>query len=111
MERVLTNPSRNANHQSGIELLEAAATACPHGLMIEERGTVKYANAAYARLAGYTAPETIIGVRIASLKIATESLKTSGSASRTYESLRFDFPHGKRAVRLHVVRDVTERHA
>jgi two-component system, cell cycle sensor histidine kinase and response regulator CckA len=112
MQHNRSNPSRTANHQSGVELLDAAALACPHGLMIEERGTVKYANAAYARLAGYSSPEHVIGVRVPTLKMPTEPLpKINGAVARTYDNLRFEFPHGSRTVRLHVVRDVTERRA
>ena len=111
MQHVRSNPSRNAIHQGGVELLEAAALACPHGLMIEERGIVKYANAAYARLAGYSSPEKIIGVRLASLRVPSSTPKTTGAVARIYDNLRFDCSHGTRKVRLHVVRDVTDRRA
>src|SRR5690349_12396966 len=109
MPRVVPSPSRNANHESGIDLLHAAAAACPHGLMIEDGGHVQFANAAYARLAGFKSTTAVIGREVERLTVPAASFqKKNGGAARVHDTLRFEFPHGRRTIGLHVVRDVTE---
>jgi len=110
MPRIRSNSSRNAAHESGLDLLHAAAIAFPHGLMIEERGTVKYANPAYARLAGHESVEEVVERPVASLGLSgPPSPKKNGHAARVYDTMRFEFRHGRHKVALHVVRDVTDR--
>lgn len=110
MPRARSNPSQNATHESGLELLHAAAIASPHGLMIEECGTVKYANPAYARLAGYKSVEEVVGRPAAGLAVPSPpSPKKTVHAAREYDTVRFEFQHGRHKVALHLVRDVTDR--
>lgn len=108
MAHTRTIPDRNGNHQSGSGYLFAAGLACPHGLMIEERGRVVYANPAYARLCGYEDAKDVLGVTARGLSIRPAP---NGTSERKYDSLHFDFRDEGRRLRLHVVRDVTERHA
>src|SRR5574340_1361294 len=53
--------------ESGVNLLVAAAAACPHGLMLEEAGRVVYANPAYARLVGARTPAQVLGKPVSQL--------------------------------------------
>ncbi len=80
--------------------------------MIEERGVVQYANPAYARLAGFQSSEEVVGKEVARLTVPAPSLpKKTGDGGRVYETLRFDFSHGRSSIGLNVVRDVSERRA
>jgi signal transduction histidine kinase/ActR/RegA family two-component response regulator len=80
--------------------------------MIAERGAVRYANPAYARLAGYRRPADVVGCSVAKQSVPVPALQEqNGRATRTYDTLRFEFHHGRRTIELHVVRDVTDRRA
>src|ERR1041384_4474964 len=109
MPRARLIPSRKANHKSGIESLQAAALACPHGLMIEKRGFVEYANPAYARLAGFQSADEILGRPVSSLTIPQTIARSGGHADQEFETLRFEFAHENAKLGLYVVRDVTDR--
>ncbi len=112
MQHARSKPSRNANHKSGVDLLHAAAVACPHGLMIEQRGVVQYANPAYARLAGFHYPDEVVGHSVAGLTVPIRGAgKRNVQSAAIYDTLRLEFRSGRRRVGLHVVRDVTERRA
>lgn len=76
--------------------------------MIEERGRIVYSNPAYARLCGYEDPQDVLGLRARNTDVKPAH---DGSSPREYDSLQFDFRDGGRRMRLHVVRDITERHA
>ena len=110
MQRARSKPFRNANHKSGLDLLHAAAVACPHGMMIDDRGVVQYANPAFARLAGFRTADEIVGRSVAALSIpAQRQLRNNGQSAPIYDTLRFEFRDGRRTFGLHVVRDVSER--
>ncbi len=77
--------------------------------MVEESGRVMYANDSYARLAGFSAPRDIVDRAVAGLTVPKEAGRRNDRSSRLFDTLRFDFHHDTRALRLHVVRDVTDR--
>jgi signal transduction histidine kinase/ActR/RegA family two-component response regulator len=93
--------------------LEAAANACPHGLMVEQTGRVVYANPAYARLTGFAAAANVIGKRVAELSInpppAKKKSKKLNGGPATLDTVRFQFRRGRKPLALHVVLDVSER--
>ena len=109
MPRARLIPSRNANHKSGMESLQAAALACPHGLMIEKRGIVEYANPAYAKLVGFQSAEEVMGRPVSGLTVPKTVAKGDGHGGQEFETLRFEFAHEDARLGLHVVRDVTDR--
>ncbi len=112
MPSARSKSSRNANHKSGVDLLHSAAVACPHGLMIEERGVVQYANPAYARLAGFRVAAEVVGRSVKQLSVPIQTApKKNGRAVPIYDALRFEFRDRGRTFGLHVVRDVTDRRA
>src|SRR5690349_5002181 len=108
MARPTAIPDRNERHDGGLGFLFAAALACPHGLMIEQRGRVVYANPAYAQLYGFAVGERILGTPVRELRLRPPH---GNSEEREYDQLNFDFRDGGRRLRLHVARDVTERRA
>ena len=81
--------------------------------MIEQAGRVVYANPAYARLAGFSTPASVIGKSVEALAIPAKSARKSradGNAGPPeFESIRLEFRRGPQPMALHVVRDVTER--
>ena len=100
---------QNATRERGLELLHAAATACPHGIMVEDAGRVAYANDAYARLAGFPSPERLSGALLTTLVVPSDAAKRAGRQARLFDTLRFEFRHDGRPFHLHVVRDITDR--
>ncbi len=98
--------------QTGSQFLEAAANACPHGLMVEQAGRVVYANPAYARLTGFSGPRSVMGSRVAELSVRPPkpaTAKDGNGGPSEFENVRMEFRHGRRPMALHVVLDVTER--
>lgn len=76
--------------------------------MIEEHGRIVFANPAYARLVDHGSPEEVIGIRVSGL---TFHPPARDGSKRDYDFLHFDFRDGRRKLRLHVARDVTDRRA
>ena len=81
--------------------------------MIEQAGHVVYANPAYARLAGFSTPASVIGKPVESLSIpakAARKSRTDGEGGLPeLDTIRLEFRRGSCPLALHVVRDVTER--
>ena len=90
----------------GGELLAAAASSSPHGLMIEQHGRVVYANAAYGRLVGARRPAELLGKRVAALPPPTAP-PTRRKATPEYQTVRAPFRRGRRQMAITVVRDVS----
>ncbi len=113
MARSVSKSRSSAPIQGGTEFLEAAANDCPHGLMVEQDGRVVYANPAYARLAGFSAPAAVMGKAVAGLSVKEAPARkpeANGHDGRPeIDTLRLQFRRGRRALTLHVVRDVSER--
>ncbi|MGH9523828.1 MAG: ATP-binding protein [Terriglobales bacterium] len=108
MARITASSDRNGNHHRGSEFLYSAAVACPHGLMIEERGRVVFSNLSYARLYGFSGQDEILGKLVRQLRL---SPPPGDRPTNKYETLHFDFRDGDQRRRLHVARDVSERRA
>ncbi len=86
--------------------------------MIEQAGRVVYANPAYARLAGFAAPASVIGKKVSSLTIPAGCARdASGNGNNSYgadgppefETVRLCFRPGRRPLTFHAVLDITER--
>ena len=113
MPRSISKSATPVFPESGTQFLEAAASACPHGLMVEQAGRVVYANPAYARLAGYESSRNVIGKRVADISLAPAAARkpraSLNGGPATLDTVRFQFRRGRRPLALHVVLDVTER--
>jgi two-component system cell cycle sensor histidine kinase/response regulator CckA len=107
--------------KSGVNLLAAAAAACPHGLMLEEAGRVVYANPAYARLVGARSPAQVLGKAVSQLphpgsvplppRRKRRSANNHDEASAPeYQTTRWPFRAQGWPLAISVVRDVAERH-
>ena len=95
-------------NRRGGELLAAAASASPHGLMIEQRGRVVYANAAYARLVGARRPAELVGKKVAALPSPAAPPSRRGRKSAPeYQTVRAPFRRGRQQMAITVVRDVS----
>src|SRR5512142_802403 len=94
-----------------LQFLEAAATDCPHGLMVEQAGRVVYANPAYARLTGFSHVASVLGKCVSQLRIphrGRESESKDNGGPPEIASKRMEFRRGRHKLALHVVRDVSE---
>ncbi len=107
------NGHRKADRLAGVpdfDLLLAAATACPHGLAIERRGGIVFANAAYAALVGQSSSADVIGKSAARMRRALRSSKSKrDSHGPELDSIQLDFSHRGQKLRMEILRDVTER--
>jgi len=93
----------------GSEFLDAAATACPHGLMVEQAGRVVYANPAYAKFAGFVKPESVLGKHVNSLTAARAKKPGQARDARQFSDTRMEFRWGRDQLGLHIVLDVSEK--
>ncbi len=93
----------------GAEFLDAAADACPHGLMVERAGRVVYANPAYTKLAGFAAPESILGKPVKRLAVAGVRRRGRKRDERQFSETRMEFRSGRETLGLHVVLDVSDK--
>ncbi len=93
----------------GSEFLDAAAVACPHGLMVAQAGRVVYANPAYAKLAGARKVESVLGRRVKSLSIAGANQRGQPDDARQYSETRMEFRLGREPLGLHILLDVSEK--
>ena len=107
MARARSTSGRTQQRDGSLVYLQAAAEACPHGLMVTQAGRILYANAGYARLAGVACVEKMLG---ASIRDFAE-LKSPGANGAIYETTGIDFEHGGEKLTLHIRRDVRERRA
>ncbi len=104
---------------SNLELLLAGVEACPHGLALQQQGTVRFANPAYARLLGFDSVEDLIGKSPMSLlraaqrrlasKVASENGNSRKFARPELDTISFIFHHRGHPVRLEILRDVREQ--
>ena len=113
MSRSVSRSAAPALLRGGTEFLEAAAHDCPHGLMIEQAGHVVYANPAYARLAGFSTPLSLIGKPVEALSIPAKAARKSRAGGNEgppeLDTIRLEFRRGSYPLVLHVVRDVSDR--
>ncbi len=108
------NGQRKPNRLAAVpdfDLLIAAANACPHGLAIERKGVVAFANPAYASLLGFRSAGRVIGKSGASLRRALRSSTApNGNGNRPeLDSMQMEFAHGAEKLRLEILRDISER--
>ena len=119
MSRSDTKSGRHIARANGIRFLQAAAQACPHGLMVEKGGRVAYCNPAYARLLGLRTPARVMGMAVAELPVpqSRESRKRAaddghaagnGGSAPAVENRRFEFHHRSTPMAVHVVRDLSD---
>src|SRR5690348_13854693 len=119
MSRSDTKSGRPRVRANGVRFLQAAAQACPHGLMVEKGGRVAYCNPAYARLLGLRTPARVVGLALAELPVpqSLESRKKAAKDGRTggndgsapsVENRRFEFHSGSTPMAVHVVRDLSD---
>ncbi len=110
---------RPRSRANGIRFLQAAAQACPHGLMVEKGGKVVYCNPAYARLLGLRTPSRVLGMAVTELPVpqSPESRKkgaedgpTAGEpdSAPSVENRRFEFHRRNTPMAVHVVRDLSD---
>ncbi|MGI9104001.1 MAG: ATP-binding protein [Terriglobales bacterium] len=113
MSRPVSKLSRSHSHESATHFLEAAANACPHGLMVEKAGRVAYANPAFAHMVGFNTPSQVLSRRLDRLPkphIASKRRSAQGANdAEQLDSMRLQFRGGASDLALHVVRDVSER--
>ena len=115
MSRSVSRSAGPLPDSTGTQFLEAAANDCPHGLMIEQDGRVVYSNPAYAQLVGFKSAASVVGKRVAELRISNQgpTVGSNGNGNSNgcppeYAISSMEFRLGRRTLTLHVVRDVSE---
>jgi len=104
----LRSASKAIANRPGSEFLDAAANACPHGLMIEQGGRVVYANPAYAEMAGFPKPESVLGRPVQKLAVA-RATRGKHRDERQFSDTQLEFRWGRETLGLHIVLDVSEK--
>lgn len=100
--------SATRRQRQGEDVLAAAASASPHGLMIEQRGHVVYANAAFARLVGARRPQELLGRPVAEVPhISGPAAPRGRKPAPEYQTVRSAFGHRGMRMAITVVRDVS----
>ena len=109
MRSASANSARAPHARREENILASAASASPHGLMIEQAGQVVYANRAFAKLVGARGAAELLGRAVSSLARPGQSPRRNGSKPPPeYQSIRGVFRRGRTRLALTVVRDVTE---